>query len=284
MEFRLWDTLFNLLIAGFWYQAWRRPDLNDHFNPFLAAINRPTLVIIDFLNSAFAALSRRSVAGALIGVLFVFRALVSPREAGQWMLRFGFESGLPDELRFASHVVFSLLSFGIFLFQLWGISLIFVRSKEAIHSEHTVSALYFFSRPFTDLPLKVRPVALYCFGVFLGVCLNVASISQAPDPGALTLVLKCCVTSLAAWVDLLMLLINLMVILIIGSWITMIAGSPEMTYFCRSWMDLILGPFRRFPLTLGPLDLTPIVYMVAVSVAWYFLKVVLLNSYLVIVN
>ncbi len=67
--------------------------------------------------------------------------------------------------------------------------------------------------------------------------------------------------------------------LIIGSWVAMFTGAHGLMMFCRNWTDTLMGPLRRYPLRIGPLDLTPIVMIFLLEFIHGFLMGILLKSY-----
>ena len=62
----------------------------------------------------------------------------------------------------------------------------------------------------------------------------------------------------------------------------MFAGSPPLQLASREWMDFFMGPLRRYPLQIGPVDLTPLVMLVGLSFAQRILMYFLLRSYLLL--
>ena len=168
----------------------------------------------------------------------------------------------------------------MFLFNIWGLSLIFARTDQDAGSDNTHSALFLMSQPFVKIPVKWRPMALYGYGIMLATILMTLIASSGPPLPMRAVIAHAMISSMMAWIDLLIILVNLLVILIIGSWVTMIAGSSDMSYFCRDWMDLILGPLRKIPMVIGPVDLTPIVFIFLVSFVYGLLQLFLHNQYL----
>jgi uncharacterized protein YggT (Ycf19 family) len=48
---------------------------------------------------------------------------------------------------------------------------------------------------------------------------------------------------------------------------------------CREWTDTLLGPLRRYPLRIGMIDLSPLIYIVVLGLVQGFLHAILLSSY-----
>jgi uncharacterized protein YggT (Ycf19 family) len=276
MNFSLLDALINLVMVAFWYQIWRKNDSSDSYNPYIYGISRPAQQGIQFLRHALPVLSPRLISLLLLAFCIGFRALASQRS--EWDLVFGFEKVEPNA-SLMSNLRMSIVSFAMFLFNIWGLSLMYVRADRDVYSDHTKSALFLLSTPFVRLPAKWRPPALLLYGILIACLLINWSTHSGPPLAGRVVIAHAIISSLMAWFDLLLVLVNLMVILIIGSWITMIAGTNEMGYFCKSWIDLIVGPLRRFPMIVGPLDLTPIVFMFGVSFLYNFLRMLLHDQY-----
>jgi uncharacterized protein YggT (Ycf19 family) len=71
----------------------------------------------------------------------------------------------------------------------------------------------------------------------------------------------------------------MMILLVIGSLVSLFTGSTDMAFVCKEWIDLLLGPLRRYRLQIGPLDLSPVVYIIALSFLRPWLSVLLHVSY-----
>ena len=54
-------------------------------------------------------------------------------------------------------------------------------------------------------------------------------------------------------------------------------------HFCRTWIDFLMGPLRRYPLRIGMLDLTPIIMIFALDFLHRFMMGILARSYLKLV-
>ncbi|MDA0989351.1 MAG: YggT family protein [Verrucomicrobia bacterium] len=287
MQFHTWDTLFNILILLFWSHLWFRPTRNLSFNPYLAQMNRLSSVIINFLKPAFFVLPDRAV--AFIGLLFlmVLRAFAAPRGHNAWVLKLGFDWRQVGPDRIDSFLIFSVLSFAIFLFSLWAFSLFFVHGHQQ-DSRHTVQSIDQLAQPFTRIPYEWRPGVLVGFGMLIVLVLTIVGHRSHGGPIPyinqtatidVRLFLFCAISTLSAVVDILDVLVNLMILLIIGSWVSLFTGSRGIAYFCQEWIELILGPMRRFPVRVGMLDLSPIIYMFVLMTINRVLQTILYNSY-----
>jgi len=291
MHFRTWDTLSNILLMIFWFRIWTGDDRSLHFNTYLAPLGKISESAVKFVRPVLFGLQSRMVAVVSLVFLIAFRAVLfhgtSRSGNSPWLLGFGFEINgtIPGTL--PAFMVFSVLSFAIFLFKVWGFSLIYVRGGTSSFS-NTTNALYHVSRPFSDFDMRFRPFVLLGLGILLAVLLNVAgtrlyapgSPIQSDPTSGLAAVLRYSVSTIAEWVRLLVVLRSLIILLIIGSWVSMFTGSRGIAFFCRDWLDMLMGPLRRYPLRIGTLDLTPLIVILAIQMVIYPVLInILLASY-----
>ena len=292
MQFGTWDTLFNILLVLFWVEVWSGGDRSLSFNPYLAPLSRAGGAVVRFLSPVFFGLPDRVVALAAFAFVVVFRGVIVPGKS-VWILTLGMDRQV-DSASITSCLVFSLLSFAIFLFKLWGVSLVFVRQERTGTFDQTTGALYALSRPFTDLRVALRPAVLLVFGVLLVAALDFAgSRVMAPSPyaaglhagigwgysNALVIGLRLVILALAGWVQILPMVQSVMMLLIIGSWISMFTGSQGLMLLCREWIDFLLGPLRRYPIRIGMIDLSPIVFFFVLGFAHTLLMSLVVQSY-----
>ena len=278
MHFGTWDILFNLVLLVFWLKIWMAGKRDTFFNPFLAPLDHGSDHVTSFLRPCFFGASATLIAAVLFVGLLLFRGVVLPRDAA-WDLTLGVQR-LAHPERVASTLAFSLVSFGIVLFKIWGASILLVRGRRQAMSDHTTSTFYYLARPFSDIRAEFRPLALLAWGVLLVSVMDrtgVVPIVIPPSSDALTATLdwhmqtnpllpaKLCLLTVAGWFQILPLLRSFMLALIIGSWVSMFSTAPGLQYFCREWIDLLLGPFRRYPVRIGMIDLTPIIYFFALD-------------------
>ena len=296
MQFGTWDTIFNMLLMIFWLKIWVGKDRAFFFNPYMAAIGRWMDAVSTFLRPAFFGLSDRIVAAISLAFLLALRGAAAPRAPSAWLLRLGFEIRQVASPSIAVAIAFSFLSFGIFIFKLWAVSLFYLRDR-ARPSSHSSSALYLVARPYTGLSPALRPAVLIIFGMLLAASLNVAG---AIPPGLKMLIsgvpahpltsgissvafgIRCAVSSLGGLVDALTVLQHAVILFVIGSLVSSFTGSGGMMAFCRDGLDMLMGPLRRRPIRIGMLDLTPIVFLFVISLIQGFLYVILERTYLAI--
>lgn len=180
-------------------------------------------------------------------------------------------------------MIFSLLSFFIFLFKIWGFSLIYAGSTSGPF-DHAGGTLRYLSLPFSDLKIELRPLVLAVFGMALACVVNVQcaaiqGLSFLPDSAIPSLFLKYFISAFACWASILPVLSVIIVILIVGSWISLFSSSSRLAFFCREWLHMLMGPLRNYPIRIGMLDLTPLVLIVAIQWLYPILLRILSVSY-----
>lgn len=287
MQFGAWDKFFNLVLLVLWFAIWHGDERRVMFNPYLAPIVLWNRKLTDYLKPVLFGLNERAVAGIAFGVLLLLRALAAMSGA-QWILTMGFFRAQPAPSNILSFLLFSVISFAIFLFKIWGICMIYVHGrKTAAFRNNTGEALHEISSPFADLRIENRPPALLGYGIALAYLMTVVGTVAGPGnnmwlpagPIFLSLV-RCFLSALAAWTSVLLVIRTMMIILIIGSWISMFTQSHALMLFSRDWLDFIIGPLRRYPLRIGPIDLTPIVMIFGLEILHNSLMYFLERSYL----
>ena len=289
MYFSTWDLLLNVALLLFWFRIWLSDDRNVYFNPHLSSLWRFSEQLIVFLRAIFFRMPSRWIAVAMFLFLLIFRGLtfygLAMRNSNAtWLLRLGFEEShlYPGNAGVLAFLAFSLLSFAIFLFTFWGVALLYAGRRNAAFN-HAADTLYNVSLPFSLAKTQFRPAILLVLGILLGLLLNfditAASSSFLADSMTASNLAKCALSSLLGLVKVLSVVQLFMVVLIIGSWVSMFATSQELMFFSKDWIDLLLGPLRRFPLRIGPLDLTPIVFYFAIGFVAQILTAILSHSY-----
>ena len=285
MQLGTLNTVFNLIVATMWFRIWNDNDRSAHFNPFLGPIFSFTEPVLNFLRPALLGAPDRIIATIMTVVLLVFRGLVMPTDMA-WELQFGFEWRLPHAASVGYAVAFSFASFFIFLFKLWGLTLLYCwRSGPRGNSGETLNA---FAIPFTRTKMELRPLVLAMFGLFIAALINAAghpsarlmllNIPPVEPAGAIALPAYL-ISTLAAWADVLEVLTSVVVLCIIGSLIGMFTNAPAIMMMCREWLDFLLGPLGRRRFTIGMFDLTPLLFILVVGFVHQLLNGILLASY-----
>jgi uncharacterized protein YggT (Ycf19 family) len=260
------DTPLNILLLCFWQAIWSRPDRSAYFNRYL----RPVVLIADAVLLPLQGLLRFVPGRVLAAVLFLL--LLAGRAAlltlaARWDLGIGLLGSSARHEGAEAALIASLLSFALFLFMFWCLALLYAAPPGRTGGDSRFETLHRLARPFTSLPTWLRPPALIALGMLLAcaVLLRANEFPAFASAGAARGAAWCLLVSLSGWVASLGVLESALVLLIIGSWVAMFAGSQPIFVFCHEWLDFLLGPLRAFPLRLGPLDLTPLLFMFALG-------------------
>lgn len=273
------DMIFNVLLLVFWFKLWTTPDdRNTFFNPYLSSIDRFADAAIRFLQPVFVGFNHKTIAALTLIFLIVFRGVVfvgmSGPENASWTLIFGFMRRTPASNGILSYVSFSGLSFLVFLFKLWSITLLymFIQQRNNYAFAHPTIFLQRLSLPLSSLRNEFTLLILITVGAFIGAALEIEGAPIQPTininvrhgsfilvAAALTLV------SLSALADILMTIANVMVLLIIGSFVATFTGNRSVMHFCSEWIDTLLGPLRTRKIAIGMFDLTPLIFLLAIT-------------------
>lgn len=283
MQGYAWDTLFNAVLLLFWFAAWNEAGRSSFFNPYLGPLHRWADAVTGRLGGWMGTRSPRMTAAGVFLLLLLGRA-AAVATGWTWPLQMGFIEGRLHGGQLLSALLYSPLSFALFLFQLWSLSLIYVHVRRGVSLSNTSDALAAVSRPLTDVRMDLRPLVLLGLGMAISMLLQFAAGERpqsVPPAAVVALALaRSFVVTLAAWASVLLLLRSILVVLIIGSWVSMFTGSHGLMVMCREWLDFLLGPLRNVPLRVGMIDLTPLVMIFALGWVHAFLMSILTHSYL----
>ena len=282
MKPSMWDILFNLLLLALWMREWSYRERQTLFNPYLETVKRSSDAVLEPMRAALGLNRMRVVLLITAVILLAMRALLVLNDSS-WLTGIGREIIKPHTADFMPAFILSIFSFAMFLFNLWGMSLIYCRGSEHNVGAHPVEALFFAAKPFTAIPANLRPAALLLYGVLLG-----AAIHFFPDSvgtvrpgfsGLSSMIPRLIISALIGWTMMLSILLNLLFAFIILSWVSMFTGSMNLAMFTRDWIDAIIGPFRHNRFRIGMLDLTAIIFFIAVGFIQQILINILLRSY-----
>jgi len=292
MEFGFFDTLANAGLLLFWYRIWTGGDREVLFNHYMGPLHRISERALGFLRPVMFGLPLRATAAVALLFLIVFRGFVlhgvSAPEGAGWVMTLGFEGSVSDHHSLLIHMVVSGLSFAMFLFKVWGFSLVYAWGRSTYSSGHAQEAIHLAARPFSDAPSHLKPIFLLVFGMALALAVNLSGTPLQGSPGdisywreapVLSIILRFAISAMADWAGLLPTIRSLLLLLIIGSWVSMFASAGNLAFICREWLDTLLGPLRRFPIRIGMLDLTPLIFFFVLRFVYQFLIVTLSASY-----
>lgn len=271
MQFGIWDTLFNIILFLFWFAAWSSMDRNTVFNPYLAQISRISDALINFLRPVFFKTPSRIIALSALLFIILFRGImfhgIAATRETSWSLIMGAPFKLSGQADILTSLAFSLASFLIFIFNIWGIGLLYFMTTRKTPSSRSKGLLYYLNRPCIDAPPMARPFILIALGSLIIFLIHSAQAHAMPlwqlshgknNPFYFI------IQSLIGWTNVLPIIQQIMLILIIGSWISTFTGSGGLAIICSEWIDFLLGPMRRRRLIIGMFDITPIIFIFAV--------------------
>ncbi len=279
MPFGMIDSLFNALIFLFWFRIWFQPGERPFaVNPYLNRAGYYADSLIRFLRPVCFGLPATLISLVAVCFLLAFRAVMLPATV-HWSLRVGFEyaQARPDNL--AECLFMSFLSFLLFLFNLWALTLIYAWNDRAATFRRTSKTLFILSRPLTGIPQSIRPVALLVLGTLLAAGARTIALGGSIPAWTPAVITQLGLSALTAWVNVIPLLQQFVIALIVGSWVSTFGGSSDLLSVCREWLDLLLGPVRRFPLRIGMLDLTPLIFLFGLGALYLFLMSLLAGLY-----
>lgn len=290
MQFDTWDLAFNLAFAILWFRVFNQAPEGDFWNPYTAPLRRLTDTIISPLRPAFSALPASFMAAFLALIVLVSRALLCPRPPSAWTLHMGLMTGQIQTGALFSCFMASCFSAAIFLLKTWMIALLYLPAQREQESERARNALFVLTKPFSLLPTSLRLPALIlagggtaflaeqvlpAFGEMSSSCL-VANNPLTATP--LSMGLRALVIGLSMSVDAIGLLQQAIIFLLIGAWGGVVFGASGFTFFCREWIDLLLGPMRRHPVQLGTFDFTVILFIMLLFVIQIGITMVLFQA------
>ncbi len=276
--------LTNLLLLLFWVRLWSQPDRELYFNPLLSAPTRLTDRVLDFLRPALP-LPERLTTLLLLVFLLAFRGAawhhLRPEEP--WAVAIGpLFRFVPREPGVAGALAFSLLSFLFFIACYWGAYVLTQFLTPVRRRDRTSEAFRFAALPLAALPRGAQLLLLLAVhGVLVYVLCLIGSPGTAPTPQAspgtaptvalpaLTLTLQpiqLVYMGLLSVADLLVTALHLMFALLVGSFAAALLQNPATGILCNEGIATLLGTRRR--LMIGFLDLTPLLYLIALHLLY----------------
>lgn len=260
----LLNEILNGLAFLLWFYAWM-PDVRDiYFNPYVGYVRRAGDFIIRAVRPLFFGAPDRVVAGVTAAAIVILRGVLC---SGHVALRvvFGFHQficvpgdGVPH------YVAASVVSFALFLFKVWGLSLLLVRRDQAMAFDRAEATAAHLCQPFIRLRYAARIPALAGMGF---ACIAAMMVLQAPSvfQAPLFFGVQALISVVKEWVMVLPLAASLMIVTIIGSWVAMLSASHGLMHFCNEWLSFLMGPLRNRQIRIGMLDLMPLVVVLAIQ-------------------
>ncbi len=284
------DLLFNLILIAFWIRLWARANRDSFFNPYVYMAMSPSDKALEFLDPVIGRLPDIAKSVIVILFLFVLKCLLLsslPSNSTLLPLTFGI-SRVADISDLTNCAIASAISLGITLFYLWALSMIYTLNRS--FSNRASNALQAVSQPVSSLPLSIQPIFLILFGCLLtalidltglpadihGAVLNV-TLGWEAEPLAM-LFTKLALVSLAGFIGIINLITTSLIVLIIASWIGMMTARGELSAISREFIDMLMGPMRRYPIMIGMMDITPIIFLMVLGYLYDFLMRILSTS------
>ncbi len=267
----MFDLLCNVLLLIFWVRLFTRRRESTYYNPYIAWMNQVSRTVLNRIRASWPALPQEQAAALVFVLLLVVQAVVR-----QTILtpapRFGLEpfpQPFPPDAGFAGQLVFSAASFAGMMFYLGTAYLWLARQRS--RSDSLSQCLRFIVWPLPQWHPPRRWIAVLVLGLSVSAVLALMSLAAFPETGWTSMAwfrvfLRIVLNTAAALVDFLAIVQLLLIAVVIGSWIVLLAPSEALAELCGDAMALLLGPFRDYRLAIGPLDLTPLLAVLAVAV------------------
>lgn len=301
----LYETLLNLVAILFWFAFWN-PDSRDiFFNPYVLKIRSFADALIDSIKPFVGRhVSRRMLTALLLLSVLCIKGVLY-YSGVQGSLSFGIESSLPGIVSHnsrtspvpqwcdpdhaiapfgvlaAKYFLFSCASFGVFVFVIWSVAIIYLGARKATGLSRAEGTLFSLAKPLTSVTPLVRPFLLLGLGIAIlaARALFKRGIFPLDMEHSLLFLAKALLSTVAAWVDVLPYIVTLLGALIVGAWISMFTMSASVGLMCREWLDLFLGPFRNHPIRIGIVDVSPVVLAFVLLMLGRILQYLVLVSY-----
>jgi len=275
MDFGGWDSVFNLCILLLWIGVWTINCREAHFNAYLKAFRDGIVSALAVVRPAFFNAPYPLIAAMGIALLLFSRSLLVPREPS-WAISFGFMSLRIHHVgSWVESLTYGALSSGVYLFKFWAVAVLYLGLSQRDSPGAARLALRRMTLPLSWLRPEWRPLAILAMGTGLVLLLGRATGAQ----GETLAIPRALLSTLAAWVATLDMLRLTLFVLIVGSWVAMATGSTNIIELCHDWLELLLGPLRRFPLRVGLFDLTPLLFFFGLALLQYLLRFVLILAW-----
>ena len=274
------DTLANLLIFFFWFRLWNNDtEKANSYNPYFHAVYKISDSFVRFFKPVFFNTHTSIISIAAFLFLIFFRATAIPAST-QWQMSIGFYNARINAALFRDAIIASFISFGLFLFYIWTISLVYLRDSTSSRTHHTSETIFLIAKPFSQIPMMIRPFILLIFGILLTAALFFLNDSINLHAGSMfAITCRYCLNSLAGMLNVCLIINQCVILFIIASWAGSLAYSPQLLLLSRDWLDFFLGPLRRYRVHLGPLDITPIIFFFSITAVYTLLMSMLYKAY-----
>jgi uncharacterized protein YggT (Ycf19 family) len=299
-----YETLLNLVALLFWFGFWN-PDSRDiFFNPYVLRIRSLSDALIDaVMPMVRRQVSRRMVAGLLLLAVLALKGFLY-YSGLRGRLAFGIDSALPGVSQsiltpyapqltdadlgiapmgiFAAKVMlFSCASFGVFVFNIWTVAMIYLGTRRATGLSRAEGTLFSLAKPITSIAPELRPFLLLGLGMSIvgARAIFLRGIFPYDLHHTLLFLAKAMLSSVSAAVSVIHTLVIILGTLVVLTWFSMFSMSAQVGLMCREWLDLFLGPFRDKPIRFGNIDASPFVLAFILVSITQILQHLVLTSY-----
>lgn len=279
------DNIWNLLLVVFWFGIWNGKQRSIVFNPYVARIEAMTGRIAYFVKPAFSLLPVQAIMVFLFILLIFLRGALFHGTAAAHNIEWGLSFGIARSIscKDVPHcIVFSFLSFLLFMLRFWTLHLLYFRSLPA-HPGETIASI---AAPFPAIRREFQPFVLLFIGMAAAVFLDltgkiptdyqgsgVLSVTLLPlDTTAINLLSRILLVSLAGCLQILPILSLTIIVLIVAFWISLLLQKQDLFKIASDWSQFFLYPLRsRINLIIGTLDLVPILFVLLASFSYSLL-------------
>lgn len=275
--------LILILFLRLWLLDWH----DIAFNPYLGPPARLADRILDFLRPLFFSLSSRFAVALALLLLIALRGVLFFNTRHAWRISIGAALAIRDinQDSLVACLVFSLAAMLRFLARVWALAWLLQWLNRGRSRSDAADAVQWAALPVSSFPPGWRLAAIFGVNMLMVALLFLAG-TATPLAGAagelqvtglewaagpVRALWRVALLSVAAMLDVLMLAHSLILICLLFSLAGLVVGSPVIQFRAREWMQLVLGRLARYPVVIGPLDLTPLLYFLLLPIAYAIL-------------
>ena len=276
MNNTLWDTLYNIILLIFWSAIWEYSGFRLFTNSLLAPIIRFQRNSLAFLKPILPFMNEQAIAATAFIVLVAFRGIAIPPNA-EWNITFGLIIARTAGSPLLINIFFSAISFAIFIFKICCLSLLYAKTKQTAMMTDATSLLYYLAKPFSIISVSIKPPVLVVAGMLIAFLMRILTAATAPA-SIIVNVIQLFLISLSGIISILPIIGQLVFAAIIMSLISALTASMQANALSNNFINILIGPMRKYPIQIGMFDLTPIIFMFALSLIHALLQGIIINA------